>query len=424
MAEYGVIADDLTGANATGVLLTRLGLPAATMFGRGPVPAELDVLVLSTASRALPRETAYRLVYDAALGLKGQGVANWSKRIDSTVRGNLGPEVDALLDVVGSDYIAVVTPAFPASGRVVAGGYLLVHGVPVSETAAGRDVAAPVHESHVPTLMAAQSKYQVGYIGLGAVLKGPDAVKEQVVRQVREGRRVFVADSTTDEHLSVLVEGLENAKIPYFPADPGPFTAAVFAYRAGRPGKPPGSAAKLGPRQRPVLLVSGSVTPLTFEQLSYLESKFTTAFVEFPPRQADPEAAAAELESRISGETEVAVLCSARSSGQVLKGVTPEELETIAARLGQAAAALLSRRPFAGLVTTGGDVTVGVLRALGAHGIELVTEVLPLAARGRILGGAASGLDIVTKGGLVGDRAGLYLCCRHILEGEIPNESK
>lgn len=424
MAEYGVIADDLTGANATGVLLTRLGLPAATMFGRGPVPAELDVLVLSTASRALPREEAYRLVHDAASDLKRQGVTNWSKRIDSTARGNLGPEVDALLDAVGPEYVAVVTPAFPASGRAVAGGYLLVHGVPVSETAAGRDIAAPVRESHIPTLMAAQSKYQVGYIGLGAVLEGPEAVKEDVVRQAREGRRVFVADSTTDEHLSTLVQGLKSADIPYFPADPGPLTAAVFAYRAGRRGKTPGNVPGLGPRKGPILLVSGSVTLLTFEQLSYLEGKLRTAFVELPPRGADPEAVAAELEGRISGGTEVAVLCSARSPGQVLEGTTAQELEAIAAKLGHAAAVLLSRRRFGGLVTTGGDVTVGVLRALGAHGIELVTEVLPLAARGRILGGPASGLDIVTKGGLVGDRTALYLCCKHISEGEMPDESE
>jgi hypothetical protein len=53
---------------------------------------------------------------------------------------------------------------------------------------------------------------------------------------------------------------------------------------------------------------------------------------------------------------------------------------------------VLAGRPVGGLYVTGGDVTVRVMAALGAHGIELEEEVLPLAVAGRLQGGPHSGL--------------------------------
>lgn len=443
MSEYGVVADDLTGANATGVLLTERGLPAATLFAGGAAAPGIAALLWSTASRALPAEEAYRRVVAAARELKGVGVRNWAKRIDSTVRGNLGPEIDALLDLLGPDTVAVVTPAFPASARVVAGGYLLVHGVPVSETAAARDVATPVREAHVPTLLAAQTRHRVAHLPLATVLRGAAAIAAQAQQLVADGARVLVADATTDAHLELLAAGLEASGITYFPADPGPLTAAVFARRAGltarttaagapsaasaSPAEPgarrPGTSAAAGaePRQhRPLLLVSGSVTPLTFAQLAFVRAELRTAELSVPAVGPDDLAGVARaFASSIPGDTDVVLVTTANSAADVLSDLDAASLRAVAQRLGALARELLSSRGFRGIVTTGGDVTLAVCAALGAHGIALEREVLPLAARGSLLGGRWEGLPIVTKGGLVGDNSALYLCCRSILEGDL-----
>ncbi len=55
-----------------------------------------------------------------------------------------------------------------------------------------------------------------------------------------------------------------------------------------------------------------------------------------------------------------------------------------------------------GLYTTGGDVTAAVLDELGARGLDVEDEVVPLAVAGEIVDGPWSGLPIVTKGGLIG----------------------
>src|SRR5690606_42049218 len=69
----------------------------------------------------------YQAVEQASIRLKEAGVVPIYKKIDSTMRGNVGTEVEAVMDVFGLR-LAVICPAFPANRRVVAGGYLLVDG--------------------------------------------------------------------------------------------------------------------------------------------------------------------------------------------------------------------------------------------------------------------------------------------------------
>ena len=89
-----IVADDLTGANASGVLLKKLGLSVSSLFRLNSASAhEADVLAYSTASRGLPPEEAFQRVKEAFLQLKTGGEF-FNKRIDSTLRGNIGAEID------------------------------------------------------------------------------------------------------------------------------------------------------------------------------------------------------------------------------------------------------------------------------------------------------------------------------------------
>ena len=136
MPRLAVIADDLTGANATGILFGKRGFRAISSLGGAQcgLPGDPDVIVVTTESRAIPPTEAYRRVYQAAKDLLGLGVQHFDKRIDSTLRGNMGAEIDALLQALreqGTDAMAVVVAAFPGSGRSTVGGYHLVGGVPL-----------------------------------------------------------------------------------------------------------------------------------------------------------------------------------------------------------------------------------------------------------------------------------------------------
>ncbi len=71
-----------------------------------------------------------------------QGV-RWYKKIDSTLRGNIGAELDAMLDGLAESgaLTAIISPAFPAQRRGVEDGYL-VHAGTAAHRASAHALAA------------------------------------------------------------------------------------------------------------------------------------------------------------------------------------------------------------------------------------------------------------------------------------------
>lgn len=125
---WGMIADDLTGACDAGVAFAHWGfrtvvLPAGAS---GAAPA-FDVVVLPTFSREDAAAEAGRKVAAAREFLAGAGIRLIFKKIDSTLKGNLAAEIEAVL-ANGDFTAALVSPAFPAMKRTVVDGVLHVGG--------------------------------------------------------------------------------------------------------------------------------------------------------------------------------------------------------------------------------------------------------------------------------------------------------
>ncbi|KAB8132668.1 four-carbon acid sugar kinase family protein, partial [Gracilibacillus oryzae] len=150
MKKFGIVADDLTGATTVGVLLAKAGVQTAAFFSEEDLAdsSNQDAYILSTDSRALAETDAAARVRSAVQHLKKQGVTNYTKRIDTTLRGNIGAEVDAMLEELDNDTIAVMVPSMPQSNRILVGGYSLINGVPLSLTPVANDVRTPVTETH------------------------------------------------------------------------------------------------------------------------------------------------------------------------------------------------------------------------------------------------------------------------------------
>ena len=174
MSQCVVVADDLTGGNATGVLLRKMNYQANSILNLEAVDPDMlaacDCVIYPTDSRGLTSDLAYARVYEACEKLVGDDVKVWSHRIDSTLRGNLGSETDAMLDFLGESYVAVVAPCFPATRRVVCGGYMLVEGVPLHKTSIAIDPKTPVKTSDVAAIFRSQSKYGVGALQMNELM--------------------------------------------------------------------------------------------------------------------------------------------------------------------------------------------------------------------------------------------------------------
>ena len=103
MPIIGTVADDLTGATTTGVLLARSEARTAVFFNveaasNASRVDELDAVIISSNSRPLPANEAYEKVKDATIALKNMGVKYFQKRTDTTMRGGIGVEIDAMLE--------------------------------------------------------------------------------------------------------------------------------------------------------------------------------------------------------------------------------------------------------------------------------------------------------------------------------------
>lgn len=429
MPRLAVIADDLTGANATGILFGKRGFRSISSLGgaRCELSGDPDVVVVTTESRAIPPKEAYRRVYQAAKDLLGLGVQHFDKRIDSTLRGNLGAEIDALLQALreqGTDAMAVVVAAFPGSGRSTVGGYHLVSGVPLELTDVANDPTCPIRSSSLPDLLSAQSRNSVGVIPISTVLQGSQAVADALRGLYSDGNRVIAMDCIADADLQTIARGAAQCGLPVVSADPGPFGAELAAALFPSPRRTLGR----------VLAVVGSVTAQTREQLEVLQSSIPCMFVHVKAEAlarggslATAEAGRAlESVTRAAANTPVVCLHTVSHAEDILDigalaaqlGVAPAAVTcSIADGLAQIAVESLTEmgRSEVGVYGTGGDIIAALCRACGAQGIELLDEVLPLATYGRLVGGRYPGLPLVTKGGLVGGPNAALACVNHLI---------
>lgn len=430
MAKVIVVADDLTGANATGVLLKKNGFDTFTVLDVAdcgdPALTGCDCLVVPTESRAIDPGEAYDRVKGALEKLKGDGVMLYAKRIDSTLRGNLGSETDAFLDVLGPDYIAVCVPCFPSSGRVLVGGYLLVNGIPLQKTEVAKDPKNPITTSSAKQLYQAQSRYPLETIHLDDIAKGAKSLAARMTRAVEGGARILVCDSVSMEDMETIVDALVEAKIKFIPVDPGVFTAV--------------SAKRILPKTRTVgagkvLMVIGSVNGVARAQVKELLSDLEVGHVQLDVaeileseerRKAEAARVTKALLDRAEEYEYLAVIGSGIDPEKQLPfepylekyHCTVEELSCIIGDAFAEAAVNILRGngAFRAIYSTGGDITAAINRKMGTVGLRLLDEVVPLAGYGELIGGEFTGMKFISKGGMVGNEKAMVTCARYLRE--------
>ena len=210
----GIIADDLTGANDTALQFNLSGANTQILFDYTQAPEGMlntQVWAISTETRNTPKDDAVPVVRGAVTILDEKLNAEYYyKKIDSTIRGNIGTEAMTVVNELGWD-AAIVVPAFPAEGRTTVGGYHLLNGIPIDRTEMARDPKSPVKESHIPSLLASQvgSADIVGSIALKTVTKGAAPILIELQQLISKGKKLIVVDavSTTDiEQIALAVE--------------------------------------------------------------------------------------------------------------------------------------------------------------------------------------------------------------------------
>ncbi|MBR1759355.1 MAG: 4-hydroxythreonine-4-phosphate dehydrogenase PdxA [Lachnospiraceae bacterium] len=281
MLKCMVFADDFTGALDTGVTFASRGILTVVKTERNLEGAEeTEVLVIDTESRHLPPKVAYERLY-----LLGREAANVSaayvlKKTDSAMRGNAGTEFAGLMAGIHANKLAFL-PAYPETRRFVQDGVLLIDGVPVSQTGFGVDPLNPVVHDLMKEILAEQTELPI--------LSGKDYEAEG-----SEG--IFVFEEKTREEMDAATEKLcrqgEKPVLLGGCAGVGISLAKVLADAD--------ASMELTMPKAPALIISGSVHPVSREQIQRVEESGVRCF----HLKEDPvtEAGKAE-EERVYSET-------------------------------------------------------------------------------------------------------------------------
>lgn len=423
-----IIADDLTGANDSGVLLREMGMETVTALCDEVDQNWLDqyshnkVVTIPTDSRADEKEVAWKKVYNMTSIFKEYKDSVFNKRIDSTLRGNVGAEIDGMLDAFEEERIAFVVPAFPASKRVCVGGIQLVNGTLLQNTDVAKDPLAPVLESRVKDIILKQSSRKVEEVFIDIIEQDEKVLKKVIDEKIASGAKIIVFDALTDEHIEKIAKVVVGMPYPFVTIGPGPFVKEVSKCKW---------VLKENDIKEKILLMIGSVTTLTKQQIKYVTLKESMFYYYVDALKLLYDTESSTYIEKVVNEVleqgkdnELLCLTTTNIFNDYRVDLKEEskkldiDIEEASKRINKALAkitkCIIQKESLVkGLYTCGGDTTVAITKAFDGKALQIEGEILPLAVYGSLMNDHGN-IKIATKGGLIGDEDGLHQCITYL----------
>lgn len=372
---WAIVADDLTGA-ADAAAAYGPTHPSSVVLNVDGAWPDAQILSINTESRYLTGEEAASAVTKAVGRALGQH-RRLFKKIDSLLRGNVGVEVAATLARFSQERgkgLAVVAPAFPATGRTTRGGMVHVDGVQNIEGKFGGDVARALAAGGLTVEVVA-----------GNSGRTPEALASRL-REVQErGIDAVVLDASSDENLGCIAAAAELVEFPTLLVGSGGLAGYIVAGRGGV------QARDAQPRHvSRTLTVIGSYSTLARRQIQELVD-LGVEHIMLDHSKLDDAAVQRQVAVALS-RTDVVL--------------TPDPMGTVDKSQALVVAQALARATAAGighcdaLVLTGGETATAVLGALGAGSFTVLGEIEP----GVVMSLLPAPLPLlVTKAGAFGD---------------------
>lgn len=387
-----VLADDVTGAADCAARCKGAGLPATILLGQASSPLPTGAVAFSSDSRFLPPDQAAERVQTLFQGLQPLTQvedAIWYKKIDSTLRGNIGAELAAMMTLtsaVKSRPCAVLAPAFPAQGRGLVDGNLVY--------------AQAAQSLSLPRLLAEQTALPQAMVGLATMRAGVAKLTQELQAHYAAGAQLFIADALTEGDLQTLYAAAQAA-LPHalFCGSAG-LMGVIAAALVKTKGGPSYNTDQLPTIAHPLLAVVGSGSVMAQRQLTRLRQLSGIDFYEVDP----------------NGLTGVQMIVGSGNNSRCALHLPPpaadaqldgETARQYAAMLGAAALAQIQQRRPRTLLLVGGDTAFYLLHLLGITALQVEAELFP--GMPLTTGIAADGqrYQIILKAGNHGDEGTL-----------------
>jgi len=270
-----ILADDLTGALDTGVQFAKKDIDVLVHLS--PLAAicneDVPVQVINTDSRHVSPEEASARIKTVADSFKD--FTHFYKKTDSCLRGNIGAELQALMDITGVQCLPFV-PAYPDLKRITVNGFQYIERKPIHESSMAKDPLNPITESFIPAIIGKQSAIPVrsvpvnsGFSGTGANIDANIGTNTDANIGANTGadtgaRGILVFDAQSKDDLKNIAQELHRQQLLKISAGCAGFAEALMEVL---PLEKNDTAGKITIPRLPVLIISGSLHPVSINQV-------------------------------------------------------------------------------------------------------------------------------------------------------------
>jgi len=398
-----IIADDLTGAADCASAFAQRGRASCVTWGDADPAAHAAAAVIAYDAESRARSV------DAAASGNSAALRRWLapgmnqfKKIDSTMRGYPGAEIGALLQELvtrSKSAFGIFAPAFPAGGRTTRDGRVFVQGVPLEDTqypsGGGRRIGTPL------TLLE-HAGVRAELVPLATVRAGGDPLRAAFAAIQNRGAYrgvVAVCDAETDQDLDRIVAASPQAPdTTLFIGSAG--LAHALARADGMQTRP--APRGITPSNRGALIVVGSLATASLAASEALGAMPQVKSINIDRWTLGPQdsveqhaALIEELLATLEAGDDVAVGIGWGAGEYQEYAIFPHVVVGLARVLAPVAARA------SGLVATGGETAIALLKQSGANGIAVVDEIEPGMCLGLTLGDRS--VPCITKSGGFGD---------------------
>jgi len=399
-----IIADDLTGAADTGAMFCSAVGPV-DMVGPDSSQPPSAAMTVHTDSRHLRPDPAAKAVSHAlnAFGHAPSGLVY--KKIDSCLRGNIGAEIDALLQT-GRFKAAIIAPAFPEQGRTTLNDVHYLNSWPIASTEMSRDPRHPITQSSLSATIAAQTGLPAAHVNVSHIERGMAHMQNLVRGFMACGYRHITCDATSQRHLHTLAQLVMAGDTTLLPVGSAGLAKAMAALM------PPFQQTPRLPDIEKLLFICGSAAKTLHTQLDRLREQLGCGQQIWQP---DTLLATEPLPAAIP-------IADWKANAYILR-ISPidrrgpaRDPDTLVNALARQAIELVQKARPEGLALSGGDTAQAVLTRLGAHTLRLRQIVCPGIVYGQVVGGIWNNLNIFTKAGAFGKPNALVELYRSLME--------
>ena len=377
MIELLVIADDFTGALDTGVQFAEKGMKTKVLScfpadGQALDRLQAQVLVMDAQTRHLEGNEAYWKVWELVRQAKEAGIPYIYKKTDSGLRGNIGKELEAALMASGEQYLTFI-PALPSMDRITVGGIHYVEGIPIHETAFGRDPFEPVVSAKVADLFPHAAVKTVLYGEKDHYERGRD-------------KEIGIFDAASEEQIRRITKDLMKQNRLGVMAGCAGFASVLADFlKPEKEGEePPIIPDKL-------FILCGSINEITRRQIEYGEKRGMKRVAMTPAQQFTPGYLHSEEGKgwlgRLKEDCEAGITCMVETGISDMEKVARYRQEnhipldearvTISKTLGEVLKQLMEMGLKATFMIIGGDTLAAFIKASGCSEISIYRELEP-----------------------------------------------